>query len=61
VEATVSTPLMWNEVRRGVDVRSFNLNTIMERLKRYGDLIPTVEKQDLSSIIREVQAFSFKK
>jgi bifunctional non-homologous end joining protein LigD len=61
VEATVSTPLMWDEVRRGVDVRSYNLNTILERLNRYGDLIPTVEKQDLSPIIREVQSFSHRK
>jgi bifunctional non-homologous end joining protein LigD len=57
VEATVSTPLMWDEVRRGVDVREFNLNTIVGRLQQYGDLISTVDKQDLGPIIREVRSF----
>lgn len=37
-EATVSTPLEWKEVRRGLDPRRFTLKTIFRRLDTKGDL-----------------------
>jgi bifunctional non-homologous end joining protein LigD len=54
-EATVSTPLTWEEVHRNIDLRLFNLWTIEERLKKQGDLIAKVEKQELSSIIQAIK------
>jgi bifunctional non-homologous end joining protein LigD len=53
--ATVSTPLLWTEVKMNVDLRLFNLLTIEERLKKHGDLIAKVEKQDLSSIVNGIK------
>lgn len=37
-EATVSTPLEWKEVRKGLDPRRFTLKTIFRRLDTKGDL-----------------------
>lgn len=36
--APVSTPLLWVEVETGVDARDFNINSILPRLEKYGDL-----------------------
>jgi bifunctional non-homologous end joining protein LigD len=36
--ATVSTPLRWSEVRRGLDPSKFTIRTIAKRLERLGDL-----------------------
>lgn len=49
--ATVSTPLTWDEVRRGADPARFNLLTIEERLKENGDLIRRVPPQNLDPIL----------
>lgn len=35
--ATISTPLHWEEVKKGLDIRQFNLKTITERLKKVED------------------------
>jgi bifunctional non-homologous end joining protein LigD len=53
--ATVSTPLYWVEVNQNVDPQIFNLLTIEERLKKHGDLIAQVEKQDLSLILKGIR------
>jgi len=50
-EATVSTPLTWEEVRQGADPRAFTLLTIEERLAEKGDLIGKLPKQSLEAIL----------
>jgi bifunctional non-homologous end joining protein LigD len=36
--ATVSTPLEWGEVKRGLDPKKFTIQTIVPRLKKKGDI-----------------------
>ncbi|WP_068775699.1 non-homologous end-joining DNA ligase [Paenibacillus sp. FJAT-26967] len=54
-QATVSTPLTWDEVRQGVDLKQFTLLTIHERLHKYGDLIAKQKKQSLDTILEFVR------
>lgn len=49
--ATVSAPLLWQEVEQGCDPRDFNLLTIGERLKREGDLVTRVPPQSLDQVL----------
>jgi bifunctional non-homologous end joining protein LigD len=37
-EATVSTPLKWQEVKRGLDPTKFTIRTLQRRLDRIGDV-----------------------
>ena len=37
-EATVSTPLTWEEVERGVRMEDFTMKTVPARLAKIGDL-----------------------
>ena len=36
--ATVSTPLEWKEVKKGLDPKDFNIKSIFGRLKKKGDI-----------------------
>ena len=38
IEATVSTPLEWNEVKKGLDPKKFTMQTIFRRIQKKGDL-----------------------
>ena len=38
IDATVSTPLDWSEVKKGLDPIKFNLDTIFKRIQKKGDL-----------------------
>ncbi|MEK4062829.1 MULTISPECIES: non-homologous end-joining DNA ligase [Paenibacillus] len=49
--ATVSTPLLWEEVQRNVSPADFHLLNIEERLNRMGDLIVGVPPQPVENII----------
>ncbi|WP_010276971.1 non-homologous end-joining DNA ligase [Paenibacillus senegalensis] len=49
--ATVSTPLLWEEVARNCDIKAYNLLTIEERLAKYGDLITRVPPQNLDHVL----------
>lgn len=40
--ATVSTPLEWKEVKKGLDPKKFTIKTIFPRLKKKGDLFKGV-------------------
>lgn len=53
--ATLSTPLLWEELRTGAKPEDFNLFTIEERLKRYGDLIDTVPPQSFDFILSQLK------
>jgi bifunctional non-homologous end joining protein LigD len=52
--ATVSTPLTWEEVRKGVAPQDFRIDNIVRRLRRVGDLFRPVleEPQDLTPAMK---------
>ncbi|NOU94598.1 DNA polymerase domain-containing protein [Paenibacillus sp. LMG 31456] len=50
-DATVSTPLRWDEVARRCDPREFNLLTIGNRLAETGDLIQQLPPQNLKHVL----------
>jgi len=50
-DATVSTPLRWEEVARRCDPREFNLLTVGDRLAEAGDLIQQVPAQSLEHVL----------
>jgi bifunctional non-homologous end joining protein LigD len=37
-DATVSTPVTWKEVDRGVSIEQFNVKNVPKRIKKFGDL-----------------------
>jgi bifunctional non-homologous end joining protein LigD len=51
--ATVSTPLVWDELEAGVSPRDFRIDTVWERFARLGDLFEPVrtEPQDLGGAL----------
>jgi len=54
--AAVSAPLEWNEVKKGLSPRDFNIKTILPRLKKKGDIFRGVlhEKIDLEKIVKDM-------
>ncbi|MBA2250482.1 MAG: ATP-dependent DNA ligase, partial [Chitinophagaceae bacterium] len=40
--ATVSTPLLWKEVKAGLDPRDFNIKNTLQRFKKTGDIFSPV-------------------
>jgi len=56
--ATVSTPLHWDEVKKGLTVRQFNIDTIFDRLKDVGDIFkPVLGKGiDLMKTLKNVKS-----
>jgi bifunctional non-homologous end joining protein LigD len=54
--ATVSTPLDWSEVKKGLTIQQFNINTIFDRLKDVGDIFkPVLQKGiDLEKTLQKV-------
>ncbi len=52
--ATVSTPLLWEEVTRNVSPADYHLLNIEERLGRMGDLIAKVPPQPVSDIVSKL-------
>ena len=56
--ATVSTPLEWDEVKLGLDLREFNILTVPQRVEKVGDLFQGVLGKasfPLSSIAAELK------
>lgn len=54
-KATVSTPLLWEEVRADCNIQDFNLHTIHDRLLNKGDLIEHIPPQNLRMILQGLQ------
>jgi bifunctional non-homologous end joining protein LigD len=56
--ATISTPLLWKEVKKGLSPSQFNIKTIGARLEKKGDLFGNVlkEKIDLKKCLRNLGA-----
>jgi bifunctional non-homologous end joining protein LigD len=54
--ATVSTPLLWKEVTRGLTPQDFNIKNIMKRVKKSGDIfIPILGKGiDLNKCLKKL-------
>ena len=54
VDASVSTPLTWSEVEKGVKVRDFRIDNIGARVRRRGDLwkpmLQSAGRYDLSRV-----------
>ncbi|GAB7054297.1 MULTISPECIES: non-homologous end-joining DNA ligase [unclassified Paenibacillus] len=50
-DATVSTPLTWEEVSLRCDPRDFHLLNIIERLQQKGDLIAQLPPQNLDHVL----------
>jgi bifunctional non-homologous end joining protein LigD len=55
--APVSTPLRWDEVKPGLDLHSFTMDAVLERVGREGDLFARVleGKQSLGAALRAVR------
>ena len=56
--ATVSTPLDWSEVKKGLTTKQFNINNIFDRLKDVGDIFkPVLEKGiDLKKTLQKINS-----
>ena len=56
--ATVSTPLEWKEVKRGLHPSEFNFKNIFKRIAKKGDLFKPVlsEKNDISKALKLLNA-----
>ncbi len=56
--ATVSTPLHWDEVKKGLTPKQFDINNIFDRLKDVGDIFkPVLEKGiDLEKTLKKVNS-----
>lgn len=48
--APVSTPLQWNEVRKGLDPKKFTIKTIFKRIEKYGDLWEPVRTEGVDLV-----------
>jgi len=51
--APVSTPLKWEELKKPIDPRAFNIETIFKRLEKVGDLFEPAltDRQDISGFL----------
>ena len=51
--APVSTPLKWEELKKPIDPRAFNIKTIFKRLDKFGDLFEKglSDRQDISGFL----------
>ena len=45
--ATVSTPLLWEELKNGITPEQFTINSILPRIDHYGDLWKSLYKDGI--------------
>jgi bifunctional non-homologous end joining protein LigD len=57
--ATVSAPLHWNEIKKGLSMQHFNMHTIYDRIQQEGDLFAGIlEKSiDLNKVLKALSGF----
>jgi bifunctional non-homologous end joining protein LigD len=55
--APVSTPLRWDEIRRGLDPQAFGMDEVLGRIERYGDLFEGVltTRQSLGAALASIR------
>jgi bifunctional non-homologous end joining protein LigD len=55
--ATVSAPLLWQEVKKGLDPKDFTIRTMSKRLKDLGDVFAPVLKEefDLEKVLQRIE------
>jgi bifunctional non-homologous end joining protein LigD len=56
-QATVSTPITWKEIKKGIDMGAFTIDSVPARLKKVGDLWKPVlgkKRVDLSPLVKEL-------
>ena len=55
--APVSTPLRWDEVKKGLDPRDFTMDVVRERIEQHGDLFEPMlhGRQSLSDALKAVR------
>lgn len=46
-DATVSTPLKWEEVKAGLSIKEFNIKSVINRFSEKGDLFKNVLKTNI--------------
>lgn len=56
-DATVSTPLRWSEIKKGMVPEDFNMKTLPKRLKSLGDIfVPVLEKGiNIPAILKKIE------
>ena len=54
--ATVSMPLHWEEVKKGLKVKDFTIQNALDRIRREGDIFrPVLDKGiDLNKILKSI-------
>jgi bifunctional non-homologous end joining protein LigD len=57
--ATVSAPLHWSEVKKGLNIKQFTINNIYDRVQQEGDLFEGIlEKNiDLNKVLKALSGF----
>ena len=55
--APVSTPLKWEELKKPIDPKAFNIETIFKRLDKVGDLFEPAlsDRQDISGFLQALK------
>jgi bifunctional non-homologous end joining protein LigD len=55
--ACVSTPLKWEEFKKPLDPRDYNIKTVFKRIEKFGDLFaPTLtDRQDISGFLKALR------
>lgn len=53
--ATVSTPLEWKEVKKGLDPHDFTIKTVPPRIKKKGDLFKFSKPVNIQTLIKKIE------